>query len=355
MCQSTQDTIEKRFRTVVGKDPRIRNAYLLVNCEKRGIHLNMAAGQTGDKAAHPDQPNYMASVGKLYTASLVARLHEQGALSFEDPIATYLDRELMDGLHIYKGTDYSSQIKIRHLLNQSSGLPDNFYPLFEKLEKDPSFTISPRDAVLWAKENLNPSAPPGKRSSYTDTNYHLLGLIVEKVTDRAFHEALHEQIFEPLGLNRSSFLHASQPAEDPGLPIAEFYKDDLKINDLKGFTGIDYAGGGVVAPLEEVFTFMHSLINGEVVSRETLQRMLSDKMKLYPGFNYGYATWQVKPVPLIFPKKYRSWGVLGATGAFSFYHPELESYFVGNFNHSVYQRKAVRFMFKVMNEVWKNR
>ena len=353
MKNKVETTIESLFRKTVRSDSKVKNAFLLVHSDKIDFHINLAEGKTGDIQSTPKQPNYMASVGKLFTSAIVSLLHEQGVLSFDDKISQYLDRELMDKLHVYKGKDYSYDIQIRHLLNQSSGLPDNFYPLFDKLLKDPGFTITPREAIIWAKHNLDPSAPPGEKAYYTDTNYHLLGLIVENVRGTPFHEALHELIFAPLGMHHSYMLHASEPVEDSNLPMAEFYTDDIQVNKLKGFAGIDYAGGGVVAPLEELLTFMKALVTGNLVSTETLEIMKNDKAKLYPNFDYGYGIWQVKPIPLLIPAKFNSWGVLGATGAFMFYHPELETYLIGNFNHTSHQRKCVRFMFRIINSIWK--
>lgn len=346
--------IEYQFKKKVRNDLNVKNAFLLVHSDKREIHINLAEGNTGDIQSAPQQPNYMASVGKLFTSTIVSLLHEQGVLSFDDKISQYLDHELMNKLHIFKGEDYSEDIKIRHLLNQTSGLPDNFYPLFDKLLEDPEFTITPRDAIMWAKNNVTPYAPPGKKAYYTDTNYHLLGLIVENVRGTPFHEALSDLIFAPLGMKHSFMFHASKPMEDSNLPVAEFYTDNIQLNELKGFAGIDYAGGGVVAPLEELLSFMKALVTGKLVSTETLEIMKNDKAKLYPNFDYGYGIWQLKPIPFLIPKKLNSWGVLGATGAFMFYHPELETYIIGNFNHTSYQRKCVRFMFRIINSIWEN-
>ena len=92
---------------------------------------------------------------------------------------------------------------------------------------------------------------------------------------------------------------------------------------------------------------MTSCLGNRLVSAETLERMKSDKARLNPGYDYGYAIWQLRTIPLLVPAKYRSWGVLGATGAFMFYHPELDAYLIGSFNHIAWQRKCVRFMFKV--------
>ena len=341
--------VEVLFRRQVRKDPKVRNAYLLVHSDKTGLHINLSEGEGDNGKPTPQQPNYMASVGKLFTSVVVSKLHEKGVLSFEDRIGNYLDSGLMDGLHVYRGKDCSSELQIRHLLNQTSGLPDNFYPLFEKLLADHDFDITPREAVEWAKENLTPQAVPGRKSCYTDTNYHLLGLIVEKVCGEPFHAVLKKLIFDPVGMKQAYMLHRSEPEKASPHPEAGFYFNQIRLNDIKGFAGIDYAGGGVVAPLEDLLLFMKALVGNQLVSKETLAVMKNDKARLNPGFDYGYGIWQVRAIPLIIPAKYESWGVLGATGAYMFYHPELDAYVIGNFNHIAWQRKCVRFMFKVMD------
>jgi D-alanyl-D-alanine carboxypeptidase len=344
-------SIEVLFRNQVRKDPKVKNAFLLVHSDKTGLHINLAEGAGENGKPTPQQPNYMASVGKLFTSVIVSMLHEKGELSFDDCINRYLDSELMHGLHVYKGKDYSSEIQIRHLLNQTSGLPDNFYPLFDKLLADHTFDIGPRGAIEWAKKNLTPKAVPGKKAYYTDTNYHLLGLIVEKVCGEPFHAILKNLIFDPLGMKHSYMLHYSEPEIASPQPEAGFYIDQTRLNDIKGFAGIDYAGGGVVAPMEDLLLFMKALVGHQLVSKETLERMRNDKALLNPGFDYGYGIWQVRTIPLLLPEKYRSWGVLGATGAYMFYHQELDAYFIGNFNHIAWQRNCVRFMFMVMDKL----
>ena len=343
--------IEALFRKQVKKDSKVKNAYLLVHSNNTGLHINLAEGSENSGVTSPQQPNYMASVGKLFTSTIIAMLYEKGLLSFKDCISQYLDSELMENLHIYNGKDYSSDIQVRHLLNQTSGLPDNFYPLLDKLLADHRFEIEPREAIEWTKNNLKPRAQPGKKTYYTDTNYHLLGLIIEKIYKKPFHAVLKELIFNPLGMKQSYMLQCSEPEEKPQAPEAGFYIDQTRLNDIKGFAGIDYAGGGIVAPLEDLLLFMEALVEHQLVSKETLEIMKNDKSKLNLGFDYGYGIWQVRPVPVLLPKKYKSWGVLGATGAFMFYHPELNAYFIGNFNHIAWQKKCVRFMFKVMDKL----
>ncbi len=348
-------SIEEMFRNQVSKDKTVKNACFLVHSEQMDLHVNLAEGTTGSLPADPRQPSYMASAGKLFTSTLAGILSEQGMLSFDDPVTGHLDGELVKGLHVLKGTDHTNEITIRHLLNQTSGLADDFDPLLEKLLADPEFSITPVEAIEWVKKNTEPHFAPGTGFQYTDTNYHLLGLIIEKRTGVPFHEALKQYIFEPLEMKHSSMLHYSEPMEQCPFPIADFYIGETRLNGVKAYGALDYAGGGVVAPTEDLLKFMKALVSHRLVSGDTLQAMTADRNRFTPGIEYGYGTWHLTPIPLLMPKRYASWGVAGATGSFMFYHPALDTYFIGSFNDFSYRRKFVRFMGKAMDMVWKGR
>ncbi len=361
VIMSKKRSIEEYFRKKVEKDKKINNAYLLVDSEKMGIHIDMAEGKTGSKPADPRQPNYMASVGKLFTSTLVSMLYEEEKLSFDDKISKYLDHEILDGLHVYKGVEYTDKIKIKHLLNHTSGLPDSFWHLLETLLEDPKIKMDPRKAIEWGKRNRKPHFPPGDKFHYTDTNYYLLGFIVEEITGKPFHEVLKERIFRPLDMKHSYMLGYSEPMEDPGSPMADFYLKGKKMTGVKifdddgSYAGIDYAGGGVVAPMADLLKFMKSLVDHEIIEKETLGMMMKDKAKFGLGIDYGYGIWMLKKVPIFMPEKFSSWGVVGSTGAFMFYHPESKAYFIGNLNDTYFERKGVRFMLQIMDKVMKSK
>lgn len=351
--EEIKKSIEDMFRKQVRKDSKVKNAYLLVHSKKLDFHMNIAEGSTGDMSANSQQSNYMASVGKLFTSTIISILYEKGELSFNDSISNYLDAELLNELHIYKGEDYTNSIKIKHLLKQTSGLYDNFWPLLDKILEDKEFNISPREAIIWGKNNLKPYCPPGKKTKYTDTNYHLLGLIIENITGKPFHEVLKDYIFVPLGMEKSSMLHYSDPMKEYTYPIAHFSIDGTIMNDFKNFAGLDYAGGGVVATNEDLLKFMKALVAGQIVSKDTLETMKNDSNKLYFGIDYGYGIWQFKTIPVLMPEKYNCWGCVGVTGAFMFYHPGLDAYLIGNFNDVSYKSKGLKFMIKVIKKLLK--
>ena len=348
--------IQENFKKEVRKNKKLENAYLLVCSEKLGVYLNIAEGK--EKEIHPQQPNHLASVGKLFTSAVIGILNDKNELSFDDKISKYLDIELMDGLLMYKGKDYSEEIRIKHLLNQSSGLNDVFFHLWKKIKRNSDMKITTKEAIIWGKENLKPKSIPGKRHFYTDTNYYLLGLIIEKITGKPFHEAVHQLIFEPLNMKHAFMNGFSKPAIESDYPVANLYLDGINALKIDALSQIDYAGGSVIAPLDEYLTFMKALVECRIVKQETLQKMLKDVFPMrFPGFgfDYGYAIWKIKSIPLLISNEFSCWGCVGITGAFMFYHPKTESYIIGTFNDSSYKTKALRFMIsKVIKELNKS-
>ena len=342
--ERTTNKIEFLFRNLVKNDPNLRNAYLLIHSPKSGIDINIAEGKTNGIPANPQQPNYMASVGKLFTSVVICKLYEDKKLSLEDPIKRYLDTELMSGLLIYKGKDYSNEIKIRHLLNHTSGLFDSFWPLLEKLMKEPKFSITPREAIIWGKDNCISFGRPGKKMKYTDTNYYLLGLIIEEVTGMTYDEVLLQYIFKPLKMLNSYVLHVSHPINKCKYSMASFFVEGIDLSKNQNFKGIDYAGGGVVATPGDLLIFMKALINGRVLQQKTLQKMMNKPLRFLFVHEYGFGIMRFTRVPLLEPKSYKIWGHCGATGSFLFYHPVSETYIIGNFNELSYTEKAVKFI-----------
>ncbi|MCK5580551.1 MAG: beta-lactamase family protein [Candidatus Omnitrophica bacterium] len=354
--ENTQESIEKLFRNTVQKDRKIHNAYLLVHSDKLGIHLNIAEGSTNNIPANENQPYYIASVGKLFTSVLVGVLVEQGKLSYEDTIISYLEKDLLQDLHIVKGKDYTNQIRIRHLLNHTSGIHDYFgdkpkhtTPMLELIVSEPSHFWTPQEVIQWSKEHLNSHFPPGKGFHYSDTGYHILGLIIEKTTSMPFHAALKQHIFQPLKMDHSYLAQYSEPIVKSDYPVANIYVDDSKIDVTQHRSlSIDYAGGGIVSTSDDLLTFMKALAKHVIISENIFEKM-KDWARFFPGIDYGYGIMNIKTIPLFMPKKYNSWGNAGSTGSFLFYHPEMDAYLIGSLNHQGYHVKGIRMMLKIIN------
>jgi CubicO group peptidase (beta-lactamase class C family) len=362
--QKINQQIQSRFQRAVEADKKIHNAYLLVESRRHGLDFSAALGQSqrpdGSRLpAHTDQPVFMASVGKLFTAVLIGLLVEQGKLRYEDTLAAYLDDDVLHNLHVFKGVDYSREIRLSQLLNHTSGLHDYFEdkppkgePMLNIILNQPQRRWTPREVITWSKENLPAHSPPGKKLHYSDTGYHLLGLVIESVTAMPFAEALHRFIFEPLGMNHAFVIGHSRPLEDSPHGLAGVYFGDQNVIDYASLS-IDYAGGGVTAPLGELLVFLRALADGKILRPATLERMRSDTARFSIGIDYGYGTMLITTVPLIMPARFNCWGNAGSTGAFLFYHPLLDACLIGSFNQAGYAPKAIRFMLQIVDLLWK--
>lgn len=355
-----QQAIESFFRKKVQKDPKIHNAYFMVHSEKLGLHIKLSEGSTEVGPTHPDQPYHIASVSKLFAGVLIAMLVEKGLCSYEDPISLYLDQDILHNLHVHKGTDYTKDIQIKHLLNHTSGLhdfledkPKQTKSIPQIILDEPDHALTPLETINWAKENLPTHFPPGKGFHYSDTGYHLVGFIVEKITNKAYHEVIHEYIFEPLEMKQTYFGHYSQPAEKSEHPLSSLFFFNNDITQYKSLH-INYSGGAIVSTTEDLLKFMKALVNHQLLKEETIQTMKQDWGRFVPGINYGYGVMDIVGMPVLMPKKFSAWGNAGSTGSVMFYHPGTDSYLIGTMNQFGYGPKGIRFMLQVIDKLIKH-
>lgn len=354
MGSQAKASIENRLKKIVDSDPTIYNAYLLIHSDQLKIHWNMAYGHDGDLPV--EQPYHTASIGKTFTAVMIAMLVEQGKIRYEDFISKHLEDDLLNEIHIYKGKDYSRQITIEHLVSHQSGLADYYEGkssdgkrFIEILLDEPSRAWNPEETIKWTKEHLQPKFPPGTKCFYSDTGYNLLGLIIERVTSKPYHQVLHETIFQPLQMNDSYLAHYSQPALTSNDSVAKIHlnKRQINVEDFLSSTS-NYAGGQTVSTSEDLLKFMKALVSNQLISEESLNTMFKWN-KLWMGIDYGYGLMKIRMIP--FSEKYNVWGHLGSIGSFMLYNPKMDVYVIGNFNHDGYTSKSVRFVYRALREL----
>jgi D-alanyl-D-alanine carboxypeptidase len=332
----------------------VRHAVLAVESGDRALAWTRASGQAAPDGSpmRPDTPFHYASVTKLYTATAVMQLWEQGAAELDAAITAYLPADLTDGLHRLDGVDRSEQITVRHLLSHTSGLPDYFLdtPKGETsftdriVQGDFAFTI--HDVVARVRR-LTPHFPPQapaaarQRARYSDTNFQLLGAIVTAVTGRTFQQAVEAQILEPLGLDDTWF--AGHPrAESARTPAAMWSGDDV-LDRPQAMASIA-AEGGLIGTAEDALGFLRALLAGTPFQRqETLGDMQArwnrfglprDRAAIMaPGWpvEYGLGIKRYR-LPRLLNAGRRSptfIGHTGASGSWLFWCPEHDVYLAG--------------------------
>jgi len=344
---------------LVENDKLIRNCVLYVMKGDGSFSWSGAAGianQNGQVPMTKDTPVYISSITKLYTAAVIMRLYEKGALFLDDPMSKYLPKKLIQGIHVYKGKDYSNEITIKELLSHTSGIADYYTEkpkggksLFEIFLEEPERSWTVDETIARVKNDLVPNFPPGTDTSYSDTNFQLLGKIIEVITGKPLHFVYNDFIFRPLGLKNTWLVGHSKALVASGTPADVFYKDKI-INKIRT-NGSYWADGGIVSTAEEMIIFLKALNEGRIVSRDTL-KLMHNWHKLHFPLQYGYGTMYFK-LPNFIAKWMEApplWGHSGSTGSFLYYSEDLNLYMAGSINQAESESKP---FFNVMIKLTK--
>jgi D-alanyl-D-alanine carboxypeptidase len=214
------------------------------------------------------------SISKTFTSALVMRLVEEGRLSLDASVRTYLPSLVID-----------PAITVRQLLDHTSGLND----FFSHSTIDAALLAHPR-RVWSAAESLRyvgkPYFRPGAGWHYSNTNYLVLGMLAEAAGQAPLATQLRQRFFDPLGLSHTIY----QSVERPRGPIAHGYRftgpspklRGIDVSDGTGvipFTSVVTASGGagsIASTASDLVRWARALYGGSVVQPDTLARMLGD-------------------------------------------------------------------------------
>jgi D-alanyl-D-alanine carboxypeptidase len=305
-----------------------------------------------------DTPIFIASITKLFTATLIMRLYEKGAISLDDPMAKYLPGELIRGIHVFKGKDYSQEITIKQLLSHTSGIADYYSErpkggksLFELFLEEPNRSWTVDKTIERARDDLKPNFQPDTDASYSDTNFQLLGKIIEAITEKSLHIVYQDFIFRPLGLKHTWLIGFSEPQINPSAAPADVFYKDMNITKIRS-NGSYWADGGIVSTAEEMLIFLKALNEGRIIRGDTL-KLMHNWHKLQFPLQYGYGTmyfklpWFIDVVMKVPPL----WGHSGTTGSFLYYSKDLNLYMAGSINQVDSKIQPFKLMGKVMKAI----
>ena len=343
---------------LVDKDKSVRDCVLAVMKGDGSYSWSGAAGIAGQDGLVPmtkDTPIFVASITKLYTATAIMQLYERGALCLDDPMSKYLPEKLIQGIHVYEGKDFSLEITIKELLSHTSGIADYYTEkpkggksLFEVFLEEPTRSWTVDEVIERARKDLKPNFPPGTDTSYSDTNFQLLGKVIEATTGKPLHMVYEEFFFRPLNLKHTWLIGRSKPQVAPSAAPADVFYGDMNITDTRS-NGSYWADGGIVSTAKEMIIFLKALNEGRIVRPETL-RLMHNWRKLQFPLEYGYGTMRFK-LPRLMARLLRVpplWGHSGSTGSFLYYSEDLNLYMAGTINQVESKVKPFRLMISVM-------
>ena len=357
-CQLTpseaEDRLDAAVERVVERDDDVRHAVLHVDAPALSLSDTWAHGRAnagaGGAAMTADTPFHSASVGKLFTAATVLSLAEEGALSLDDDLGMWLDAALLDDLPA-EGAGGAAAVTVRQLLSHRSGLPDYFSDetrdgapnVFTLLTTEPERTWTPTTLLDYTAAHFDPIGAPGEVFHYADTNYDLLGLVVEEAAGQDFHTTVRERVLDPLELDHTWYYNLESPPEGLAHAPADVWLEDHNAAGTAALS-LDWAGGGLMTTAADLATFLRGLEAGTPVSLSALQEERSLDA-ITDGIDYGYGLWRVRPdgVSRLLSGP-NLLGVSGVTGSFAYLIPENGAVITGTFDQSLYEEEHLVFI-----------
>ena len=226
-----------------------------------------------DKPATPDMRYSIGSISKQFAATAILLLQEQGKLSLDDPVSKYVP-----------GLTRGDEVTIRQILSHTSGYQDyapEDYPVASQLKP-----VTPQEILKeWATKPLD--FEPGTQWQYSNTNYVIAGLIIEKVSGQKLFDFLTDHIFKPLGMKSA---WNSDAKELPQADAAPYMRNAL--GPLRpvpnGGEGWMFAAGELAMTAHDVALWDISLMQRSLLKPDSYNQMFTEvKLKDGKGTHYG--------------------------------------------------------------------
>lgn len=256
--------------------------------------------------ALPETVYKIGSISKQFTAAAVMKLVEYGKIRLDDPITVYLP-------------DFPTQghtVHVRHLLNHTSGIREFFtIPGFDVLESGSPEEYSRDDLIEFFKNEPFQFAP-GERWAYSNSNYTLLSVVIERAAGMGFEQYLQEALFQPLGL-KSSHSCGARPSTGQfakGYVLRQGRPEIAPPVNMNTATG----DGGLCSSVLDLATWAQALASGRAVHKSSYEEMVAStivRRGYRPAYGFGLSL-----VPLDGRRRVGHNGdITGFTGALAHY------------------------------------
>jgi len=334
---------------LVGDVVKKKDIYGAVFCVSSGsgtVHIISASGEIEENGQY-----YIASINKLFVSALILKLYTENKLDIEDKVSKYLPSDLIRGLHSYNGRDYSKTITIAHLMSHTSGLPCY---LLDK-QADGKIAMNelesgidqawPIEKVIEEVKKMKPHFLPGEkgRAKYADTNHHILGLVIKKVTGEPVNIAL-KNLFNELNLTKT---YVYEEQNDKKFAPIRYKSNKIHLPLFLLSTQCD-----IVSTAKDQMTFLKAFFTGYFFPKERLSELEKWNRIFFP-FKYGVGIQKFYMPRILSPFKSvpEMIGHCGSTGSVAFYVPDMDVYITGTVNQQAKPNVAFQTMIKIVHKL----
>lgn len=323
-----QAAIEARLRRLVA-GPYHTGAVL--GWSRNGVTEFAAAGDLG-----PDDPYFAASCTKLVTTVLVRMLADAGRLDLDQPFLEVLADDGLERLCVWRGEDLTGRITIRHLLQHRSGLPDYLESAREgrgllgelMAGRDRGWTLA---EVAGIARRQGPVGRPGemRRAHYSDTNFQILGRVIEVLSGRSFAAEARARVFAPLGLE-ASYVYA-----DPADRRPRVMRHGAGVLDVPKAMASFQADGGLVTTARDGVRLVAGLFGGALLPRDWWRAHADWRPVFFPmRYGTGLMMYRLPRLMTGFRAMRPLIGHGGLSGAVMFHDPETGLALAGTVNQA---------------------
>ncbi|MBB5131529.1 D-alanyl-D-alanine carboxypeptidase [Thermocatellispora tengchongensis] len=211
----------------------------------------------------------IGSQTKAMTATVVLQLVKENRLALDDKLSDLLPELARQDL-----VELADEITLHHLIKHTSGIPDYFQPHLLDFF-DFTTRYSPIDLVKVSRGQSR-QQKPGERFAYSNTNYVLLGMIIERLTGDTLAAEFDRRLFKPLKMSRTYL--PTQPGQGIKGPHGHGYYPDAdgRLRDMDRFNpGYSFAAGGVISTARDISTFHQAFRQDKLLPPE-LRKVLTD-------------------------------------------------------------------------------
>ena len=224
----------------------------------------------------------MGSTIKLFTATVILLIQEEGRIDIDDKISDYLDQAYLDRI------ENADRATIRQLLQHSSGIYNYIQSLtFQTASLNDLLREWKADELLHFAKGKAAYFEPGTDVAYSNTNYILLGLLIERIEGKPLYQVYEEKLFGPLGLNFSLFAGKNPVPYGIARGYIDLYSN-LQVIESTYNSGWDYytADGGLISNPYDMSQFFEALMDGRILKPTSLNEMLSFRFPNTPDEDF---------------------------------------------------------------------
>ena len=216
--------------------------------------------------AEPWMHFFIASVKKPFVALAILQLAEEGKLALDDSIDAYLPVDIAEAI------EKNNDITIRQLLDHTSGIADydEMSMILEEFE-NPGHIVS-NEQGMWDGIHTGPLYDPGADYTYSNVNYILLTLIIDRASGISYEEYVKEHILIPSGIKNTT-IHRTNRLPDPYMHAIEVDDDGSKMDFGTLHKHYDRGSGDIVSTAADLNDFHTALVSGELIDSSSIALM----------------------------------------------------------------------------------